>query len=42
LENFWKPWGFTLFEIIKDPEHPMSFILNPEDGFRESIELPLE
>jgi len=42
LENFWKPWGFTLFEIIKDPEHPMSFILNPEGGFRESIELPLE
>src|SRR5690606_3002351 len=26
LENFWKPWGCTLFEIIKDPEHPMSFL----------------
>lgn len=26
LENFWKPWGYTLFEIIKDPEKPMSFI----------------
>ncbi|MFM6975288.1 MAG: hypothetical protein ACKOW2_00355 [Sphingobacteriaceae bacterium] len=25
LENFWKPWGYTLFEIIKDPEKPMSF-----------------
>lgn len=31
LENFWKPWGYTLFEIIKDPENPMSFIYN-EDG----------
>lgn len=26
LENFWKPWGHTLFEIIKDPENPMSFL----------------
>src|SRR5690606_4267496 len=26
VENFWKPWGYTLFEIIKDPENPMSFI----------------
>ncbi len=26
LENFWKPWGYTLFEIIKDPENPMSFL----------------
>eukprot|EP01133_Synstelium_polycarpum_P013197 gene13197-15507_t len=25
LENFWKPWGFTLFEIVKDPLNPMSF-----------------
>ncbi|HWK57704.1 MAG TPA: hypothetical protein VNQ80_10210 [Parapedobacter sp.] len=30
LENFWKPWGYTLFEIIKDPEHPMSFLLDSE------------
>ncbi|RYF80338.1 MAG: hypothetical protein EOO03_17445, partial [Chitinophagaceae bacterium] len=28
LENFWKNWGFLLFEIIKDPENPMSFLLN--------------
>ncbi|MBC7745575.1 MAG: hypothetical protein H7096_10770 [Flavobacterium sp.] len=28
LENFWKPWGFTLFEIIKDPENPMSFLFD--------------
>lgn len=33
LENFWKPWGFTLFEIIKDPEHPMSFLLDQEGRF---------
>jgi len=26
LENFWKPWGITIFEILKDPEKPMSFI----------------
>ncbi len=25
LENFWKPWGHTLFEIIKDPAAPMSY-----------------
>ncbi|PWS28019.1 hypothetical protein DHW03_10695 [Pedobacter yonginense] len=29
LENFWKPWGYVLFEIIKDPEQPMSFFENP-------------
>jgi len=33
LENFWKPWGYTLFEIIKDPEHPMSFIADEENKF---------
>ena len=26
LENFWKPWGYTLFEIIKDPDNPLSFL----------------
>lgn len=43
LENFWKPWGYTLFEIIKDPENPMSFIENDKKEFikAESIELPL-
>ncbi|MCD0487414.1 hypothetical protein LPB86_04190 [Pedobacter sp. MC2016-14] len=25
LENFWKPWGHTLFEIIKDPYAPLSY-----------------
>ncbi|MET4080548.1 hypothetical protein ABIB40_000492 [Pedobacter sp. UYP30] len=29
LENFLKPWGFTLFEIIKNPEKPMSFFEKP-------------
>jgi len=28
LENFWKPWGFLLFEIIKNPEKPMSFLFD--------------
>lgn len=31
LENFWKPWGYLLLEIIKDPENPMTF-LTDEDG----------
>lgn len=30
LESFWKPWGYTLFEIIKDPENPLSFLLDGE------------
>ena len=29
LENFWKPWGHTLFEIIKDPTAPMSYFDTP-------------
>lgn len=43
LENFWKKWGFVLLEIIKRPEHPMSFLFTP-DGYRigaEAVELPL-
>ncbi len=32
LENFWKPWGFLLLEIIKNPEMPMSF-LEDENGY---------
>ncbi|GHE38460.1 hypothetical protein [Sphingobacterium griseoflavum] len=39
LENFWKPWGFTLFEIIKDPENPMSYILDENGRFREHVDL---
>lgn len=43
LENFWKPWGFILFEIIKDPEHPKSFLFDTDGDFipSEKIELPL-
>ncbi|WP_134091444.1 hypothetical protein [Olivibacter sp. XZL3] len=42
LENFWKPWGYTLFEIIKDPEHPMTFLTDQDGNFRQSdtIDLP--
>ena len=29
LENFWKPWGQTLFEIIKNPTAPLSFFEPP-------------
>ncbi len=39
LENFWKPWGYTLFEIIKDPENPMTFISNQSGDFNTTIEL---
>jgi hypothetical protein len=35
LENFWKPWGFTLFEIIKDPEKPMSFLTDETGAFQK-------
>jgi hypothetical protein len=43
LENFWKRWGFLLFEIIKNPERPMSFLVDKEDNFipAESIALGL-
>ena len=41
LENFWKPWGYTLFEIIKDPEHPMTFITDEQGIFKEEVNLPL-
>ena len=37
LETFWKPWGFTLFEIIKDPENPMSFLTDSDGNFRRDI-----
>jgi hypothetical protein len=35
LENFWKPWGFILFEIIKDPEQPMSFLTDKTGAFQQ-------
>jgi len=42
LENFWKPWEFSLFEIIKDPDNPMSFLLDNKDVLipAEEINLP--
>jgi len=41
LEQFWKPWGYTLFEIIKDPEHPMTFLVDEQGQFRESKSISL-
>lgn len=41
LENFWKPWGYTLFEIIKDPENPMSFLLDADGELRPADQLAL-
>lgn len=40
LESFWKPWGYLLFEIIKDPENPMTFIKDADGNFQENIDLP--
>ena len=44
LENFWKPWGFTLFEIIKDPERPVTYLEDAEGKFLDAaqIDLPLD
>lgn len=39
LENFWKPWGYILFEIIKNPEKPMTFLFDEKGEFPE-IDLP--
>lgn len=41
LENFWRPWGYTLFEIIKDPENPMSFLLDNEGRPLDAAEITL-
>lgn len=42
LENFWKPWGIILFEILKDPEYPLSYLFNKDLDFipAKSIDLP--
>ncbi|SHG80532.1 hypothetical protein [Pedobacter caeni] len=29
LQDFWKPWDHTLFEIIKDPTNPISYFVPP-------------
>jgi hypothetical protein len=43
LENFWKKWGYLLLEIIKDPENPMTFLLDEDGRFinAATIELAL-
>ena len=43
LENFWKPWGFLLLEIVKNPEKPMSFLEDNNEKFilAETIELDI-
>ena len=43
VENFWKRWGFLLLEIIKNPEKPISYLLDEHEEFRlaETIDLPL-
>lgn len=43
VENFWKRWGFLLLEIIKNPEKPVSYLLDDSGEFRaaDSIDLAL-
>ncbi|MFC6103342.1 hypothetical protein [Olivibacter domesticus] len=41
LENFWKPWGFSLFEIIKNPEKPMTFLTDDNGNFRSAETIAL-
>jgi hypothetical protein len=41
LESFWKNWGFLLFEIIKNPEKPMSFLFNPDGSLINGSTLEL-
>jgi len=42
LENFWKKWGFLLLEIIKNPEQPMSFLININGELIPAGEIGLE
>jgi hypothetical protein len=41
LENFWKNWGFLLFEIIKNPEEPMSFLFKADGSTISAREIEL-
>ena len=41
LESFWKPWGMVLFEIIKNPEKPLTYLLDEDEEFRSSESIPL-
>lgn len=43
VENFWKRWGFLLLEIIKNPEKPVSYLLDDSGEFKlaDNIDLAL-
>ncbi len=41
LENFWKKWGYLLLEIIKDPESPMSFLVDAGGNFINAAKIAL-
>jgi hypothetical protein len=41
LENFWKKWGFLLLEIIKDPENPISFLMDADGNFINAAKIAL-
>jgi hypothetical protein len=38
LENFWKPWDILRFEILKNPEEPLSFLFNKSGELRTAEE----
>ncbi|POY39038.1 hypothetical protein C3K47_00625 [Solitalea longa] len=40
LEAFWKPWGFVLYEIYKNPEQPMSFLVDEHGDFNGKVDQP--
>lgn len=39
LEALWKPWGLTLFEIIKNPDKPLSFLFDEEGNYNPEGDL---
>ncbi len=41
LENFWKPWGLLLFEIIRNPEKPLSYLIDEDQNFMPAASLQL-
>lgn len=41
LENFWKAWDIQKFEILKDPEKPISFLMDDFGKMRSDLPVTL-
>lgn len=44
MAKFWKileTLGIDLFEIIKNPEHPISFLVDETGAFNAEVAMPL-